>query len=404
MIEGLDSCVALNALSLGNNKIKELDQVGCLRKLPKLNVLNLDGNPLCALDYKNYSIAYLKHLKYLDYSLITSDQKEKAEDSYKDDLVELIEKENLEQRAAEFERNQEEKMKDVKAANLLKVDKMLVDMLKDDTEQSKLQLLPFYNKFLEEYTEQHVNRLEKFKADMLALHFDMEAETSAIREALAEMRAEDTESAIGMTNHFLTVRKNAIEKFENMHDPTKQKELLKTLKSKLEASQQELMYHEITGLDSFGEMMKSFEITYTAKKGQVINTRQEFFREIEELETTFTEKIREEVQGLLSEFHDAPGGYQGPKLDDDLVILLQEKETLLQTVNGSNDLHVGKIVGMEDEMREQFNKRTTHTVETMKNEQREINRMRVLEIKSLEKETQEMIEDKAKLLAIPPPR
>ena len=78
-------------------------------------------------------------------------QKEKAEDSYKDELVELIEKENLEQRAEEFERNQEEKMRDVKAANLLNVDKMLVDMLKDDTEQSKLQLLPFYNKHLEEY-------------------------------------------------------------------------------------------------------------------------------------------------------------------------------------------------------------------------------------------------------------
>ena len=63
---------------------------------------------------------------------------------------------------------------------------------------------------------------------------------------------------------------------------------------------------------------------------QVINTRQEFFREIEELETTFTETIREEIQNLLSEFHDAPGGYQGAKLDDDLVILLQDKDTLLQ--------------------------------------------------------------------------
>ena len=77
-------------------------------------------------------------------------QKEKAEDSYKDELVELIEKENIDKRAAEFERNQEEKMKDIKAANLLKVDKMMTDMLKDDTEQSKLQLLPFYNKYLEE--------------------------------------------------------------------------------------------------------------------------------------------------------------------------------------------------------------------------------------------------------------
>lgn len=400
IIEGLDCCLALNALSLGNNKIKELDQVGCLRKLPKLNVLNLDGNPLCTLDYKNYSIAYLKHLKYLDYSLITSDQKEKAEDSYKDELVELIEKENLELRAEEFERNQEEKMKDVKAANLINVDKLLVDMLKDDTEQSKLQLLPFYNKHLEEYTEAHVNRLEKFKADMLQLHFEMEAETIAIKEALEEMRAEDTETAIEYTDDFLAVRKNTIEKIESMHDPASQKDELDKLRTYLATSQNDLMKHEVTGLDSFAEMMKSFEITYGAMKGKVVSVRGDFFRDIERLESKFTETISEAVQTLLSEFHDAPGGYQGPKLDDDLVILLQEKETLLQTVSGSNDLHVGKIMGMDDQMRDQFNKKTVQTVETMKNEQHEINRMRVLEIKKLEKETKEMIDEKAKLLNV----
>jgi len=312
----------------------------------------------------------------------------------------LIEKENLEQRAKEFERNEEEKMKDVKAANLLKVDKIMADMLKDDTEQSKLQLLPFYNKYLEEYQEQHQTRLEKFKSDMLILHAAMEEETMAIKEALEEMRAEDTAAAIEMTNTFLMVSKNIVEKFENTHDRAKQKEQLNLLRDKLKDSQQELMYHEITGLDSFGEMMKSFEVTYTALKGQVINTRQDFFTEIVDFEGKFTEKIFEEVQALLSEFHDAPGGYQGAKLDDDLVILLQDKETLLSTVSGSNDLHVGKIVGMEDEMREQFHKRTTQTVESMKNEQREINRMRVLEIKSLEKDTLKIIEEKVKTLSV----
>ena len=55
------------------------------------------------------------------------------------------------------------------------------------------------------YTELHVNRLEKFKADMLTLHFEMEAETTAIKEALEEMRAEDTETAIEYTNDFLMV-------------------------------------------------------------------------------------------------------------------------------------------------------------------------------------------------------
>merc|ERR1711988_1638473 len=131
----------------------------------------------------------------------------------------------------------------------------------DDTEQPKLQLLPFYNKYLEEYQEKHQTRLEKFKQDMLVLHAAMEEETQAIKEALEEMRAEDTETAIGMTNAFLTTSKNIIEKFENMHDRAKQEEQLQLLRDKLKESQQELMYHEITGLDSFGEMMKSFEIT-----------------------------------------------------------------------------------------------------------------------------------------------
>ena len=63
---------------------------------------------------------------------------------------------------------------------------------------------------------------------------------------------------------------------------------------------------------------------------QVVSVRGDFFRDIERLESKFTETISEAVQTLLSEFHDAPGGYQGPKLDDDLVILLQEKETLLR--------------------------------------------------------------------------
>ena len=63
---------------------------------------------------------------------------------------------------------------------------------------------------------------------------------------------------------------------------------------------------------------------------QVVSVRGDFFRDIERLESKFTETISEAVQTLLSEFHHVPGCYrQGPKLDDDLVILLQEKQTFL---------------------------------------------------------------------------
>ena len=54
-----------------------------------------------------------------------------------------------------------------------------------------------------------------------------------------------------------------------MQDVGSQRDELNNLRAKLKESNNDLMQHEITGLDSFGEMMKSFEITYGTMKGKV---------------------------------------------------------------------------------------------------------------------------------------
>jgi len=84
-VTGLSGCASLQCLSLGENKIDDLtSSVMYLRKIPTLEVLTLEGNPLCNLGeggrdvYRPYFIAFCSKLKYLDYQLITASDREAA--------------------------------------------------------------------------------------------------------------------------------------------------------------------------------------------------------------------------------------------------------------------------------------------------------------------------------------
>lgn len=89
-VENLDKLVNLNVLSIGNNKIETADTMAMyLRRFPKLQVLNVKGNKFCkdnGNDYKLLILAYLKDLKYLDYSAVDKNMLTRAEDRYRDDI------------------------------------------------------------------------------------------------------------------------------------------------------------------------------------------------------------------------------------------------------------------------------------------------------------------------------
>ena len=72
-----------------------MDDDGCISYLRtlknKLEVLKMAENPLsrsgqAEADYKLYAIEALKKLKYIDYELITDQQKEAAKQKYSDEL------------------------------------------------------------------------------------------------------------------------------------------------------------------------------------------------------------------------------------------------------------------------------------------------------------------------------
>lgn len=78
-------------LSIGSNELNNLeDAIDYLRKLKNnLQVLRIDNNKFQKsrnAEYKKYTIARLKQLKYIDYELIEAKERDQANEEHKDEM------------------------------------------------------------------------------------------------------------------------------------------------------------------------------------------------------------------------------------------------------------------------------------------------------------------------------
>mgnify|MGYP001500144707 CR=1 FL=1 len=70
-----------------------------LRCVRNLKLLNVEGNPVSnESEYRMFVLAYLNDLTYLDYSMVTKGETIAAREQYQDELLDVEEKENLEER------------------------------------------------------------------------------------------------------------------------------------------------------------------------------------------------------------------------------------------------------------------------------------------------------------------
>ena len=103
VLSGLEELHELNVLSVGKNKIEDHEiAIRYLFNLEnKLEVLKMADNKFPAHahdDYKQFAIAFIRRLKYLDYDLIDEELRERAEEKYKDQYNDKTQKdaENVE--------------------------------------------------------------------------------------------------------------------------------------------------------------------------------------------------------------------------------------------------------------------------------------------------------------------
>jgi hypothetical protein len=92
-LSGLENLHELNVLSVGQNQVQDYaENIKYLHGLKnRLQVLKMADNPFFKYkeaEYRQYAIAFLTNLKYLDYELIDDETREKASEKHKEELQE----------------------------------------------------------------------------------------------------------------------------------------------------------------------------------------------------------------------------------------------------------------------------------------------------------------------------
>lgn len=129
-IENLDNLTNLQVLSLGNNPINDLNQIRYLRDFPKLESVNLAGTPMSQdQEYKVTILAFLDHIRYLDYCLVKEQEVVEAKETKQDELQGLQESDRAKKAIEEKKKKDEERMSELREAYLDVTVTLLDEML-----------------------------------------------------------------------------------------------------------------------------------------------------------------------------------------------------------------------------------------------------------------------------------
>jgi len=196
---------SLQVLSLGNNLMARLEEtVVWLRRLRALEVLTLEGNPLCKpvegqrTPYKVFVHGFLPRLKYLDYAMVTQSERAAARDGGvpAELLQEAEDADAREQRREKAAAERAAMVAALAAMNIEVIETLLDAMLDEDPDFQKVKGmsgLPQLVVAMREATKEAAGALRLVGAEKDAL---IRAEVAQFEEArAAEVEAAHAETA-----------------------------------------------------------------------------------------------------------------------------------------------------------------------------------------------------------------
>ncbi|XP_070938538.1 dynein regulatory complex subunit 3 isoform X5 [Macaca nemestrina] len=404
-IDSLDALVKLQVLSLGNNQIDNMMNIVYLRRFKCLRTLSLSGNPISeAEDYKMFICAYLPDLVYLDFRRIddhtasvslsvsqpcetqsSSPQKELAEAKHQYSIDELKHRENLMQVRLQDERARQEELEKHKVCFCLQTafvehlnGSFLFDsMYAEDSEGNKLSYLPGVSELLEAYKDKFViicvNIFEYGLKQQEKRKIELDTFSECVHEAIQENQEQG---------------KRKIAQFEEKHLSSlsairEESELPNIEKMILECSADvselfnELMMLEMQLVEQLEETINMFERNIVDMVGLFIENVQSLMAQCRDLENHHHEKL---LEISISTLEKIVKGDLDEDLPDDLRALFVDKDTIVNAVGASHDIHLLKIDNREDELVTRINSWCTRLVDKIHKDEIMRNRKRVKEI------------------------
>ncbi|XP_059126790.1 dynein regulatory complex subunit 3 [Peromyscus eremicus] len=379
-MDSLDALVKLQVLSLGNNQISNIMNVIYLRRFKCLRTLTLSGNPIAeAEEYKMFIYAYLPDLVYLDFRHIDEQVKEMAKLKHQYSIDELKHREALMQARLEDEQARREKLAEHKLAFIDHLDgSFLFDsMYSEDVEGNKLSYLPGVGELLEAYKDKFViiclNIFEYGLKQQEKRKLELDTFTECIQEAIQENQDQGKlKVAKFEEKHLLNL--NTIREESDL--PSIEKKLIECSDDINELFNM-LMTLEMQLVEQLEETINMFERNITDLVGLFIENVQSLMAQCRDLENHHHEKILEIAINTLEKILK---GEMDEDLPDDVRALFVDKDTIVNAVGASHDIHLLKIDNREDELVTGINSWCAQLLDKIHKDEIMRNRKRVKEI------------------------
>jgi len=344
-VNGLDQCKNLHCLSLGNNNISALKNIVELRCFQNLRLLNLEGNPVSKeSSYRMCVLAYFNELAYLDYSMVTRAEVVTAREQYQDELLDVEEKENFEEEKNSSELAAARHTQTLVDANLTVVQIIFDDMFADDTENLKLRHLPGVSGIMNSFQSEVESASDMFQRDGLARYELKKREETQFELALRQLRAKYANESIDLVTKFGRIKKQTLKSQALKQDVESYD--LGPLRVALRELISLLKNLEMRHVEQCEELIGEFEIKYFEVKQACLEGQQGYFRHLEDHETNFIRILTLLVSELLDKAakDELPGD-----LPVEISSLLTDRDSCMNAITGSHDVHIGKLYRREDE-------------------------------------------------------
>ncbi|XP_057391691.1 dynein regulatory complex subunit 3 isoform X3 [Balaenoptera acutorostrata] len=352
-IEGLDTLVNLEDLSLFNNRISKIDS---LDALAKLQVLSLGNNQIGNM--MNKELAEMKHQYSVD---------------------ELKHRESLMQARLEDERARREELAEHEAAFVehLNGPFLFDSMYAEDVEGSQLSHLPGVGELLQTYKDKFViiclNIFEYGLKQQEKRKAELDTFMGCVQEAVQEKQEQG---------------KHKIAKFEEKHllslSSIRDESELTNFEIKMAEYSEDitelanvLMTLEMQLVEQLEETINMFERNIIDLVGLFVENVQSLMAQCRDLENHHHEKL---LEIAISTLEKIVKGELDEDLPDAVRSLFVDKDTIVNAVGASHDIHLLKIDNREDELVTRVNSWCAHLVDKIHKDEIMRNRRRVKEI------------------------
>ncbi|XP_028670451.1 dynein regulatory complex subunit 3-like [Erpetoichthys calabaricus] len=379
-IENMDHQKNLQFLSVGHNNVDQLESIVYLRRLSKLETLCLAGNPVEQIqDYKLFVAAYLPKLVYLNYKLLDSETRRLASVEYQY----IIEEMNEDERTLRKKRTQEQK----EDAVLQKHKEAFVEhlngsflfdsMFAEDTEGKKLVQLPDVAPLLVTLQSKFVELCQEIFDTGLKEHLRRQEEVTAYNEGWHAAVKMNQELGAKKVFKFDKLKEQFHKEVHQITDNQKLKIRIAEYQSDIVELHDFLMMLEKQLLEQLKDINEEFEKNITEMTASFIEFVQGITAQLRDLENYHHEKVLESATNTLER---AKRNEFDEDLPKEVRMLFVDKDTIMNAVSSSHDLHLLKIDNREDSLVTRANKWCTGLITQVHREEKSRNRNRVSEI------------------------